>query len=115
MAYAATSYRQGGGVPLPKPKKQPSENIPGVEREDQPRRRHHSWPSNGSASLAARTRWAAPPVLRGVDRAGAEIVDADSMGVEVVQVHAELTNGRVEGNIDRFILEDILRDDGTRD
>lgn len=81
-----------------------------VKREKQPRRRVHAAAAHRAASLAAWTGQAIPPVLRRIHRAGAEIVNANPVDLEIIQVDIELARGRLERDSNRFILNVILRD-----
>src|ERR1700733_7823092 len=56
-----------------------------------------------------------PPVIGRVYGAGAEIVDPDSRGREVIEVCVDLGCGCVEGDVDCLIVKDILRDDRAGD
>ena len=86
-----------------------------IKRRSQPGCKDNSRSDDGCASLAARTCWAIPPVIRRVHRASPDVVDADAGGFEVVEVQIDLTPRGIEGNIDRLIVKDILRDDGSGD
>lgn len=56
-----------------------------------------------------------PPVRGRIDSAFAEVVDSDRRSREIIEVGIDLSGGRIEGNVHRLIVEDILRYDRSGD
>ena len=72
--------------------------------------------------MVARASGAAPPILGGVDGAGAgcclvesaNVLNSDVSAEQVIEVHIDL-GGSVDGDVDVFITDHVAGDDGSDD
>src|SRR3569833_1912997 len=73
----------------------------------------HVGPGDSCTTIRAGPFGAFPPVLSGIDRSCAEIVDSDSLVEEVVEVNIHLSGRSLESDVYRFIFNHVFSNDGS--
>src|ERR1035441_8694434 len=84
--------------------------VAGFKWRSEPGRKCHACSADGRTSASPRAVGALPPVLCGIDTSSTEVVHSDSHVEKVVEVHFNVSGWSLESYVDRFIIDNVLRD-----